>query len=188
MTNRTTMSSSPSVKSPAARHRRGRTIAVTTVVLLAAAAAAGYATGFGRSLFGGDDRPGPVAAGAVARDGTFEFVVSGVKCGTKTVGTGTAAVTAQGVYCLVGVQVTNRGGGTQHLDGAAQKLYDAGGTQYVGDSGADRQANAEAWSGPIAPGATLTGRLVFDVLEATKPTEIELHETLLSPGVRVTLR
>jgi hypothetical protein len=174
-------SPSPSVQQRPSTRRRY--LAVVAVLLLAGAAVAYWM----RSSIGESRKPVPVAVGAVGRDGDLEFIVSGVKCGTRTAGKGAAAITAQGVYCFVDIQVTNRGGTATHVDGAAQKITDGTGTQYLSDTSADRKANDQAWSDPIPPGGVRSGSLIFDVPQGTKPTEIELHESLLSLGVRVTL-
>ncbi|WP_213004450.1 DUF4352 domain-containing protein [Paractinoplanes toevensis] len=173
------------MRSHAGPRRRGWVIAAIAVLLVGGGAAAWYVVGSGD---GDGDGAAPVALGSAGRDGVFEFVVSEAKCGTKTVGTGAAAATAQGVYCLVGVKVTNRADAPQTFDGSAQKVFDGTGTQYTSDTGAERQANPFSWTEAIVPSETVAGRLVFDVPMGTKLTEIELHETLLSPGVRMALR
>ncbi|GIF20679.1 hypothetical protein BJ973_001415 [Actinoplanes tereljensis] len=183
-----TMSSSPSVSPAHARHRRrrGGIIAATAVlVVLGGGAVAWFAIGRGGS---DGDAAAPVVLGSAGRDGVFAFVVTELKCGTKTVGTGTAASTAQGIYCLVGIKVTNRTDTPRTFDGSAQKVFDGTGTEYTSDTSAERQANPFSWTEAIVPSETVAGRLVFDVPAGTKLTEIELHETLLSPGVRMALR
>ncbi|MEU4237647.1 DUF4352 domain-containing protein [Actinoplanes sp. NPDC026619] len=177
----TTMSPSPSVKSPAAR-RRGLVVAAAAVLLVVGGGATWYAVGRG------DDGGGEVVAvGATGRDGVFEFRMSGVKCGTPTAGSGTAAIRAQGVYCLVAIQVTNRDRTPRNFDGSAQKVFDSSGTPYTSDTGAERQVNPVTWYEAVVPGETVKGQVVFDVPAGTKPTEIEMHETLLSAGVRMAL-
>jgi hypothetical protein len=39
----------------------------------------------------------------------------------------------------------------------------------------------------LTPGRKVTGRLVFDVPKTAKLTTLELHDSLLSGGVKVTL-
>ncbi|GIE06645.1 hypothetical protein Adu01nite_79950 [Paractinoplanes durhamensis] len=180
MTYRTTMPSSHSVH-PGPGRTRGVVITVLSVLLLGAGAGAWYFFG------GGADDSEPVALGGAGRDGDFEFVVSGVKCGTPTVGSGAAAIRAQGVYCIVGIQVANRGAAPRRFDGSAQKVLDSSGTEYTSDTGAERQANPVTWYEAVVPGEAVKGQLVFDVPAGTKPTEIEMHETLLSAGVQMRL-
>lgn len=131
----------------------------------------------------------PAVMGAPVRDGKFEFVVKSVKCGQKKTGSGFLSEEAQGVFCLVDVQVSNIGKEAQTFSGSDQKLIDKAGKEYSNDSGAEWDVNSDVktWGEDINPGNKISGTLVFDVPAGTKPVAIILHDSLFSDGVRVSL-
>jgi Domain of unknown function (DUF4352) len=124
-----------------------------------------------------------------ARDGKFEFVVSGVKCGATKVGPSGFGEKAQGQFCFVSVSVRNIGKEAQLFDGSSQKAHDAKGTEFSNDSGAEMYANegSPTFLQEINPGNQVKGRLVFDVPKKTKLAKIELHDSPFSGGVTVNL-
>lgn len=127
--------------------------------------------------------------GDPVRDGKFEFTVAGVKCGAAKVGNQFANETAQGMFCLVDVTVKNIGQEAQTFSGASQKAFDATGTQFSNDTGAEIYANegASTFLEEINPGNQVKGKLVFDVPKGTKLTALELHDSMFSGGVRLNL-
>jgi hypothetical protein len=136
----------------------------------------------------GDGAPAG-AIGAPARDGRFEFTVTTLKCGQKTVGSGLFESTAQGSYCLVTVKVSNIGKEAQTFDGSAQKAFDAKGTQYSDDGVAELNLGGnKTLFEQINPGNGVTGTLVYDVPVSTKLASIELHDSSWSDGVKVPLK
>ena len=120
-----------------------------------------------------------------ARDGKFEFTVTTVKCGATSVGSDLLSEKAQGQYCLVDVTVKNIGDVPQMFDGSSQKAFDAKGAEL-----ARRVAEMYANEGnatfleTINPGNQVKGRLVFDVPKNTALTEVMLHDSPFSGGVR----
>jgi hypothetical protein len=132
-----------------------------------------------------DDTPG---LNESARDGKFEFRVSGVDCGATEVGPEALSTKAQGMFCLVAVSVKNIGDRAQMFDGSSQKALDAQGTQFSHDGAAAFYANEgnNTFLEQINPGNT-KGRLIFDVPEGTKLTAMELHDSPFSGGVKVSL-
>jgi len=128
--------------------------------------------------------------GTLVRDGKFQFIVNSIDCSTTYLGTKPYGKPAQGQFCLVNLSVKNIGKSAQNLLGLAQKTYDAKGTEYSNDSGAEFFANQQATTflTAINPGNSVRGLLVFDVPKGTKLTQIELHDSLFSGGVRVALR
>jgi hypothetical protein len=122
-------------------------------------------------------------------DGTFEFTVAGMRCGVAQVGDATLNQRAQGQYCLIDLSVKNIGKSAVIFTDISQTAYDAGGNQYSADSGADVRANqdSETFLQQIDPGATVRGRLVFDVPRGVRLTSIVLHESMFSAGAKVPL-
>jgi hypothetical protein len=131
----------------------------------------------------------PPGIGEAARDGKFEFVVSRVDCSRNTVGLEHFKRTAEGKYCVVSLSVRNIAGKSQFFLGYAQKAFDAAGTSYGDDEIAGVYANhdTETFLRKVDPGREVTGKLVFDVPEAVRLTRLELHDSLLSGGVQISL-
>lgn len=124
------------------------------------------------------------------RDGKFEFTVTGVKCGVGRVGSSLVGQQAQGQFCLISLTIKNIGNEAQAFADSVQKAYDAKGTEYSVDSSAALYANGESQVlfTEINPGNTVKGKLVFDIPKGTKLTELDLHDSIFSGGVRVALR
>jgi Domain of unknown function (DUF4352) len=125
--------------------------------------------------------------GQPARDGNFEFVVTGVEPPVKSLGEGFAEEEAQGEFVIVRVEVSNIGKDPRSLSSGSQYAY-AGEARYadtliIGLEGADR-----AFVENINPGNKVTEvPLVFDVPPGTKLTQVELHDSPFSGGVQVNL-
>jgi len=127
--------------------------------------------------------------GDKVRDGKFEFVVSRVNCSATSIGIEHLKRTAKGKYCVVSLSVRNIGDGSQYFLGHAQKAYDAAGTAYGNDDIAGLYANrdTQTFLQRLDRGERVAGKLVFDVPKAVKLTTLELHDSLLSGGIKVTL-
>lgn len=138
-----------------------------------------------------EPQPAPVAAAGLntpVRDGKFEFVVTGVRCGETTLGDEYLNTTAQGQFCLVDVSVTNIGDEAQYFFADNQTLLNAEGQEYSADSSASIYLdNAEGMMSEINPGNSIAGTVVFDVPVGMAPTSIDLHDSLFSGGVVVVL-
>lgn len=128
--------------------------------------------------------------GQAATDGGLQFMVSGMKCGAKTVGGDLLGRQAKGEYCILDISVQNVGGGARKFATMPQKASDSTGAEYTADSVAGTYANTDQpkFLADIAPGDTVSGELVFDVAPGSKLTTVELHESMTSPGVRVPLK
>ncbi|GLY08157.1 MULTISPECIES: DUF4352 domain-containing protein [Actinoplanes] len=127
--------------------------------------------------------------GDKARDGRFEFVVSGVDCSRTTIGVEHLKRTADGRFCVVSLTVRNVGDDSRFLVGRAQRAFGDDGTAYETDGLAGLYANRDAatFLQRLAPGDRVAGKLVFDVPEQVALTSLELHDSLLSGGVTVRL-
>ncbi|SCF16333.1 protein of unknown function (DUF4352) [Micromonospora viridifaciens] len=137
----------------------------------------------------GDDKPKTAKIGQPARDGKFEFTVKSSKCGVAKIGNDMLGAKAQGQFCLVTVNVKNIGKEPQTLSDANQKAYAADGTEYSTDSGAAIYANKDQQTlfNEINPGNEVTGVLVFDIPKKVKLAKLELHDSVFSGGVEVSL-
>jgi Domain of unknown function (DUF4352) len=127
--------------------------------------------------------------GTPVRDGKFEFVVTSVTY-AKNVG-GEFGKTAQGRFALLHLKVTNIGDQSQALADSAQYVYDASGRKYSADSEAGIYANSNTSSvffNDINPGNTVRGVIAFDMPKGVTPVRAELHDSVFSGGVSVTLR
>lgn len=128
------------------------------------------------------------AVGTPVRDGKFEFTITKVVRGKKQVGQEYMTETAQGEYTLVYVTVKNIGDQQQSLSDSDQKAMDASGTQFAADTeaGVSMQGNDVLYN-QINPGNQVKGILVFDAPLGTKLTQIELHDSMFSGGVKAAL-
>jgi hypothetical protein len=126
--------------------------------------------------------------GTAVRDGKFEFTVTSVETGVATVGDEYLNQQAQGQYVLVHMTVTNIGGEAQMFDGSSQKLTDTAGREHSADtSAAIYLGDANSFLTDINPGNSVEGTVVFDVPADALPATIELHDSMFSGGVQVTL-
>jgi hypothetical protein len=130
-----------------------------------------------------------VDMGTKVRDGKFEFIVTGIENPGKTLaGKAGKTLTAQGEFVIVRVNVTNIGKQAQTPNCACQLLSDNKGQKLRPSSAILSTKEALKFVQLIEPGQTVKGVLVlFDVAPGTKVVNIELHETPLSPGVKVKL-
>ncbi|WP_370890282.1 DUF4352 domain-containing protein [Janibacter sp. GXQ6167] len=129
------------------------------------------------------------ALGDTVRDGKFEFVVTEVKSGVDSVGGTYLNEQAQGQFVLISISVTNVGDESQTLYDGAQKLTDDKGRTFESNSyAAIVMEDNDVWMTKINPGNTVTGTLVYDMPKGAKPVTIDLHDSMFSGGVEVSLR
>lgn len=126
-----------------------------------------------------------------ARDGKFEFTVTKITCGEKTIGTNQyLQKTAQGQYCRLSLTIKNIGDKAQPLFSNDQKLA-ANGKEYSADDTATIYAAPEAtsgtWYNSINPGNTVSGDILFDIPADVTPIIAILHDSSLSQGVTISL-
>jgi hypothetical protein len=127
--------------------------------------------------------------GTKVRDGKFEFTVTGMKCGIKTIGDKYVNTKAQGEFCRIAVTVENIGDEAQAMFASNQTAYDAKGRKFESDSTAGLYDNkASLLFEDINPGNTAKGNLYFDMPKGVKPVSVELHDSMLSGGVQVALK
>ncbi|MFR9751397.1 DUF4352 domain-containing protein [Nocardia sp. 004] len=142
--------------------------------------------------------PGPAAAeneptpglNTPVRDGKFEFVVTGVETGVAEIGDNPyLRKTAQGSYTIVSITVRNISDVPYGFSPGNQDLYDTEGRKFGNDSMAaiSLQPDTSLYAS-INPGNTITAQMVFDLPAEAQPDYIELHDSMLSGGVTVSLR
>ncbi|SUE15753.1 membrane protein [Rhodococcus gordoniae] len=124
------------------------------------------------------------------RDGKFEFVVNGVETGISTLGDNPyLAKEAQGQFVIVTMTVSNISDQPKSLSPSDQKLVDEQGRTFGPDTSAALNLDSDVpiWD-KINPGNTVTMPVVFDMPVDAVPTAIELHDSMFSNGVTVSLR
>jgi len=121
-----------------------------------------------------------------ARDGKFEFVVTGMDCSKTKIGDQYLNQTAQGKYCLVSLKVTNIGNEAQAFFGANQTALDAQGRKFEPDSAAVLYLkDSKSLFEKINPGNSVNGTIAFDIPKDAAIVEVELHDSVFSGGVKV---
>ena len=127
--------------------------------------------------------------GTKVRDGKFEFVVTGVKCGIDKVGSGGFDTEAQGQFCRVSMTISNIGDEPQSMFGDNQLAFDAKGRKFSADTEASiYDPKSEVLFEEINPGNSIKGRVYFDVPKNAKLVKLELHDSMFSGGVEVALK
>jgi len=170
-------------------------LAIVAVIAIFAATQAGggdSSSGSTSAAGGGDSSSGSAEAVGLnqpARDGKFEFSVTGVDCSKNTLGADPISTQAAGVFCLVNVNVSNIGDEAQTLDGTSQYGYDAAGNKYSTDTEAAfyLENGGDTLFNQLNPGTSVQGTLIFDVPAGTQLTTLELHDSMMSGGVTVNL-
>ncbi|XVX20161.1 DUF4352 domain-containing protein [Actinomycetota bacterium] len=127
--------------------------------------------------------------GTKVRDGKFEFTVTKVESGGTQIGDSSFGEKAQGTFQLVHVTISNVGNEPQTMYDSNQKVTDAQGREFSPNSAAAIMLdNNDIWLQEINPGNTLKGVLVYDMPTGSTPASIELHDSMFSGGVDVSLK
>lgn len=135
------------------------------------------------------DEPTSSRLGEPARDGQFEFVVSGIECGATKIGSQHFNTTAQGMFCVVELTITNVGDEPRSFSGENATLHNAADQEFSADSeAAFYLEDADPFYEEINPGNILRTQVVFDVPVGMTPTSIELHDSAFSGGVTVAVQ
>ncbi len=97
---------------------------------------------------------------------------------------------AQGRFVIVTMTVTNISDAPKGLSPSDQKLIDAQGREFSPpDTSAALNLDTDvAFWDEINPGNTVTMPVVFDMPAGAVPDAIELHDSMFSGGVTVSLR
>lgn len=122
------------------------------------------------------------------RDGKFEFTVTKIESGKTQVGSADFGEKAQGEFVFAYITVKNIGDEGQTFSGTDQYLYDGQGRKFEPSTGAMIYTkDSEAFLKTINPGNSVKGIVIFDVPKGTKLKKLELHDSMFSNGVEVTL-
>jgi len=124
------------------------------------------------------------------RDGKFEFVVTKVEPGLTEIGDNPyLARKAQGQFVIVSMSVKNIGDKPQDFSPSAQKLFDGEGRSFQSDANAQIALGGSdiPLYGNINPGNSVEVKVVYDMPQGAVPTTIELHDSMFSGGVKVSL-
>jgi hypothetical protein len=138
--------------------------------------------------FGHDPRNGssPTASiGDAVSDGELTFVVNKFRCGQASLGSGTFAKKAQGEFCTARMTVTNTGEGAATLDSSDQKLY-IGRSEYEASNLLSEEDSF--FLEGINPGNKVSGFVAWDIPVDGIPDRLELHDSMFSSGVSVSIR
>jgi hypothetical protein len=138
---------------------------------------------------GGGGGAATVGLNQPARDGKFEFTVTGVQCGVASVGSDAFGKKAQGQYCKVNVAVRNIGNEARTFSASNVYAYNTAGQKYDADGAATLYLGEDARSflEDINPGNSVNGVVLFDIPQGQTITKIELHDSSFSGGVTVTV-
>lgn len=122
------------------------------------------------------------------RDGRFEFTVTRMNCDSTQIGSPQFGRTAQGVFCIVSVKVTNIGDRAQSFNGSNQYAFDAQNRNFSTDAtSAIYLEESKSFLNQLNPGSTVQGKIVYDVPKDTKLARLELHDSAFSSGAKVNL-
>ncbi|WP_402374593.1 DUF4352 domain-containing protein [Isoptericola rhizosphaerae] len=141
-----------------------------------------------------EDAEEPAAAdlpglGDAVRDGKFEFTVTELEDGVKQIGDDFLNEKAQGQFVLVHMTVENIGDEAQYFDGDSQELVDTKGRTHSADTGAAIYLeDSNSFLNEINPGNTVDGVVVFDLPKKATPATLELHDSMFSDGVEVSVK
>jgi len=124
--------------------------------------------------------------GASVRDGPLEFTVTGFACGQERIGVPPFERAAQGVYCLVDVEVANLGNAARRVP-TNQLLFDAQDREYELDGAVPWLLRDGGLWDPVNLGNRVRGTLAFDVPPGLVPARVELHGGWFSAGAAVRL-
>ena len=133
--------------------------------------------------------PAQPGFGDPVRDGQFEFVVASLSCGHAELVNGILRAQAQGQFCVLELSVTNIGVEARHFAGGLQKACGPDGDQYAADTHAGAVAKgsgAAVWN-VINPGNAGQAKIVFDIPVDATITAVQLYDSMLSGGARVTI-
>jgi len=180
----------PTLVAPVAPRRRGRMIwLVVGLVALGCCVAGVTAQLVGQALREAETAAPTPGIGDPVRDGQFEFVVSAVTCGQAELVNGILRARAQGQYCVVEMSVRNIGRAPRQFADGLQKAFGPGGEQYAADTGAGVVANGDGiavWN-VVNPGNSVAAKVVYDIPTTASLSTVELHDSALSGGVRVSV-
>jgi hypothetical protein len=131
----------------------------------------------------------PAADPVDATPGGFGFRVASVRCGVSAVGPDGLEQRADGQFCLLNVRVTNEGTEPELFDSSVQRVYDTKGGAYAvaEEAAVFLNGHSPTLLDEIRPGDSVNGVLPFDVPKDAQLSEVSLHGSGSTPGIRMAL-
>ena len=132
--------------------------------------------------------PTPLAGlNSPVQNGDFRFVVVGVAPDVESVGTGDNAVTPDGSFTLVTLNVTNTGGEPVAFSEANVEAIDSNGDNLDadGDAYAYTVNGATGFEGDVASNQTITTTVPFDVADSATLDKVVVKEPATSGGEEI---
>lgn len=125
-----------------------------------------------------------------AQDKDFEFRVNSLRCGEKSIGGEYLHVEARGQYCRLNISVKNVSNKPQGVFATShQKVFDAQNREFEHDSTATLYASDNVrWYDRLNPGIETSGDLLFDVPVDADLAILEIQESTLSDGLKMSLK
>jgi hypothetical protein len=134
---------------------------------------------------------GPVPIGQPARDRDFALTVTAVDCGKQDLAPDAPDTKPQGQFCVVKLTARNAASRTLRftLSVFRQSAYAPDGTRYAVSSAATEDASQgkNPFIVQVNPGNEVPGVLVFDIPKTSSVAKLKLYESVISPGVEVTV-
>ncbi|MFI1996778.1 DUF4352 domain-containing protein [Actinoplanes sp. NPDC020271] len=121
--------------------------------------------------------------------GGFGLRVRNVRCGVSAIGPDGLEQRAEGQFCLLDVRVTNNGREPELFDSSAQRVYDTDGGAYAvaAEAAVFLNDGSPTLLDEIRPGASVNGVLPFDVPKNAQLSELSMHGSGATPGIRMSL-
>ncbi|MGW4350752.1 DUF4352 domain-containing protein [Nocardia sp. NPDC004582] len=136
------------------------------------------------------EKPPAPGLNTPVRDGKFEFTVTEIQTGIKTVGDNPyLRKTAQGSYTIISLTVRNIGKVPYGFSPSNQDVYDAQKRKFSNDAAAaiNLQSDTSLYA-EINPGNSITAQVVYDLPTDSILDHIVLHDSMFSGGATVSLR
>ncbi|MFD7846585.1 DUF4352 domain-containing protein [Nocardia sp. NPDC059764] len=136
------------------------------------------------------EKPPAPGLNTPVRDGKFEFTVTEIQSGIRTVGDNPyLRKTAQGSYTIISMTVRNIGKVPYGFSPSNQDVYDAQNRKFSNDAAAaiNLQSDTSLYA-EINPGNSITAQVVYDLPADSVPDRIVVHDSLFSGGATVSLR
>ncbi len=123
-------------------------------------------------------------------DETFAFTVNSFECGIESVGDDILGAEAQGQFCKANITIENVGTEAEYVYSDSQILFDDQGREFSPDSSSMMylEDSSDLWLNEINPGNSVTGDLLFDVSDDFVGDRLELHATMFSGGVEISIK
>lgn len=121
-------------------------------------------------------------------DGDISFRVTKNECGIKKIGNDTKYLNASGQYCVVSLDIDNKGDQDFQLKAPSQIAIDKDGQKYTGDAGAMYYLDNQSFIKPIKAKSTTKGQIIFDIPKDKTITSYLLHGNGGTGGAKLSIK